>query len=474
MANWTQKKILLTMGGVALGVCGLAAGGVYYTNGLIEEVDVNVAAKVAAIAAADAKIKQIPNIEKDVIILRENLGEYVKILPDDRDLTDFVRMLNTFERQSGIRSTGLIQKKAGDSKTKDRFTPIEYTYQMTATLWQGLKFMNLIENFERFVSVSEFSIKPGKSQAEGGASIDGEVVHTISLSMITYKYNNGAAGKDVEIPNYEDRKDELREEIWKRMQLILIDRYEHPGMQGRRDIFVDPRESGVGGGNDPSNAEQRDVLEKHIGAIQEMTKTLQKIRAEGTTLLEQYSLEKRFKATLAAELSGVDKDAGMIVYRPYRLRWSQEVIAPLDQLKQQVDNVAAEQPKQEDPYMPAGEIETLIAVMTDDCNNGQLEQARERYEAVRDRLAVPVGDARHSLAVDAKSWHHMASTALDFKALDLKVQGVVVNGSGRSGVLLNGENYEEGDYIADDLLVKLVEEEQVWFVFRGLTLVRTM
>ena len=59
-------------------------------------------------------------------------------------------------------------------------------------------------------------------------------------------------------------------------------------------------------------------------------------------------------------------------------------------------------------------------------------------------------------------------------ALDLDVQGVVVNGTGRSGVLMNGEVFEEGDYIADDLLVKMVEEEQIWFVFRGLTLVRTM
>jgi len=67
-----------------------------------------------------------------------------------------------------------------------------------------------------------------------------------------------------------------------------------------------------------------------------------------------------------------------------------------------------------------------------------------------------------------------ATTALDFKALDLKIQGVIVNRGGRSGVLMNGETYEEGDYVSDDLLVKMVEEEQVWFVFRGLTLVRTM
>jgi len=89
-------------------------------------------------------------------------------------------------------------------------------------------------------------------------------------------------------------------------------------------------------------------------------------------------------------------------------------------------------------------------------------------------LRVPAGDPRYDLVVDAKSWHHKASTALDFKRIDLNIQGVVVNGTGRSGMLLNGEVFEEGDYIADDLLVKRVEEEQVWFVFRGLTLVRTM
>ena len=54
------------------------------------------------------------------------------------------------------------------------------------------------------------------------------------------------------------------------------------------------------------------------------------------------------------------------------------------------------------------------------------------------------------------------------------MQGVVVNKGGKSGVLLNGDTYEEGDYVSDELLVKLVEEEQIWFVFRGLTLVRTL
>jgi hypothetical protein len=116
----------------------------------------------------------------------------------------------------------------------------------------------------------------------------------------------------------------------------------------------------------------------------------------------------------------------------------------------------------------------LVTDLTTDCNNGQLDQARSRYELVLQRIAVPETDARYPLALAAKAWHVKAITAIDFKALDLKVQGIVVNPDGRSGVLLNGETYEEGEYVSDELLVKQVQEEQIWFVFRGLTLVRTM
>jgi hypothetical protein len=112
--------------------------------------------------------------------------------------------------------------------------------------------------------------------------------------------------------------------------------------------------------------------------------------------------------------------------------------------------------------------------MDADCRSGQLEVAKNRFETVSTRLNVAPGDPRHELVVQAKSLHAKASTALDFKGMDLKIQGVVVNHDGKSGVLLNGDVYEEGDYVSDELLVKLVEEDQIWFVFRGLTLVRTM
>jgi Tfp pilus assembly protein PilO len=470
MANWTQKKLLLTIGGSAIGLCLMSAGGIYFTLGVIDETTAEVAKKEEAILAAEGKLKQVPALEKGVIILRENLDEYVKILPDSKDLSDFVRMLDQFDRQSGVQSSGLAPKKRSEKKG-ERFTPIEYTYEMSATLWQCLKFMNLIENFERFVSITDFSIDSGS--AKDAVVRDGETVHKVKLTMQTYAYNGKAAGKEVGIPDYEDKKKALTDEIWKGELKIRLDRYTHKGVQGRRDVLVDPRERGDLKDVGPSTEEQRKLVERYVAEITRLREMQQKIKKQDTTLFEQYSLEKGLKEGMAKVATEIERDAAIISYAPLRVRWAKEVATPLEDLRTQLD-VAAAEPVARDPFLPLKEMQQLVADLAADCDAGQLEQAKNRFDTVASRMNIPDADPRHELAVQAKAWHVKATTALDFKGLDLKLQGVVVNRGGRSGVLLNGEVYEEGEYVSDDLLIKMVEEEQVWFVFRGLTLVRTL
>lgn len=478
MANWTQKKLLAVIGGSAVGICLLAAGGVYYAQGLIEEVEAQVKQKRDGIAAAEAKIAKIPALQKDVIVLRENLDEYVRILPDTRELTNFVRQLNQFERQSGIHGTGLQLKARRETKTTERFVPIEYTYEGSATIWQALKFMNLVENYRRFVSITEFSITAGGNSAGAAASRvdDGserEAVHQVRFTLQTYTYNGKTEGKEAQIPDYASLKEVYAEDIWKSRVAIGIEGYEHKGPQGRRDILDDPRERGDVHLDGPSRAEQRALLERYISAASKLREMLQRARKPDTTLFEVYSLEKGVREGLEKIAGDFESDGNRISYGPYRLRWAQEVAKPIEDLRTQL-NAPIAQPHDTDMFLPMKDLQQLVADMDADCKSGQLEQAKTRYEAVATRLAVPASDARHDLVVQAKSWHVKAVTALDFKALDLKIQGVIVNRGGRSGVLMNGETYEEGDYVSDDLLVKMVEEEQVWFVFRGLTLVRTM
>jgi Tfp pilus assembly protein PilO len=478
MANWTQKKLLAVIGGSAVGICMLAAGGVYYAQGLIEEVEAQVKQKREGIAAADAKIAKIPALQKDVIVLRENLDEYVRILPDTRELTNFVRQLNQFERQSGINGTGLQLKSRRESKTAERFVPIEYTYEGSATMWQALKFMNLVENYRRFVSINEFSITSGGGNTARAAGRneevgDREAVHQVRFTLQTYTYNGKTEGKEAPIPDYQSLKEVYAEDIWKSRVAIGIEGYEHKGPQGRRDILVDPRERGDVQLDGPSRKEQRELLDRYVGTVTKMREMLQRARKPDTTLFEVYSLEKGVREGLEKLAGDFESDGNRISYAPFRLRWAQDVAKPIEELRTQLNEPVTPQ-RDTDPYLPIKDLQQLVADMDADCKSGQLDQAKSRYEAVATRLAVPASDARHDLVVQAKSWHVKAVTALDFKALDLKIQGVVVNRGGRSGVLVNGETYEEGDYVSDDLLVKMVEEEQVWFVFRGLTLVRTM
>lgn len=476
MANWTQKKLLSVIAGGAVGICLVAGGGVYYAQGLIEEVEAQVKTKRDSIAAAEAKIAKIPALQKDVIVLRENLDEYVRILPDTKELTAFVRQLNQFERQSGINGTGLQLKNRREGKTTERFVPIEYTYEGSATLWQALKFMNLVENYRRFVSITEFNIAAGSGSGAGNRgdeSQNGDAVHQVRFTLQTYTYNGKTEGKEAQIPDYAALKESFAEEIWKSRVAIGIEGYEHKGAQGRRDVLFDPRERGDVQAEGATRAEQRTILDRYVSEVTKLRDMLLRARKSDTTLFEVYSLEKGVREGLDKLAADLDSDGNRLNYAPLRLRWAQDVVKPLDELRTQLNEPVTPQ-RNQDPYLPMKDLQQLVADMDADCKSGQLEQAKTRYEAVATRLAVPSGDARHDLVVQAKSWHVKATTALDFKALDLKLQGVIVNRGGRSGVLMNGEVYEEGDYVSDDLLVKMVEEEQVWFVFRGLTLVRTM
>lgn len=471
MASWTQKKQLIAIGTGASLVCILAVVGVFYVDGQIGEIEATITQKQEAITAAQQKIGKIGGLEKDVIILRENLDEYVKILPDSKELTVFMRILNQFERQSGLVGRDLLKKPGRAAKGSERFELIEYSYELKGTLWEFLKFVNLAENYERFINIADFSIKAGSNGKEDEMR-DGEVVHEVKLTLQTYSYNGKAAGKEAEIPDYASRREELQTEIFKRMQAIRIEKYDHKGRQGRRDVLVDPRMRGDVMADGLSQSEQRAILDRYVAEAKGLDEMLRRTRRQDTTLFDQYALEKALRDGLAKITADMEVDEKRLTYPPYRVRWAKEVVGTVDELRGKVAKNQEDQRKA-DPFLPQKELEMLVTQLAADCKAGQLEEAKSRYELVATRLAVPPEDARHELAVAAKTWHTKAVTALDFSGMDLKIQGVVVDRSGRSGLLLNGEVYEEGEYVSDELLVKMVEEEQVWFVFRGLTLVRT-
>lgn len=479
MPRLSEKQKLLVIGGSALGLCLLAGGGVYWAQGLIEEEQRGIEAKKAEIQTAEGKIAKIPGTEREVIILRENLGEYVKILPETKDLNNFVKTLNQFQTQSGVTTVELRQGRPENAASSERFLRTEYNYEMTATLWQFMKFLNLIENYERFISVSAFSLAHATNLVKEQPGGEADVAHGMKMTMETYTYNARGAGQEVDIPDYDEKRDNLREEIFKRRTMISIQNYEHRGMLGRRDIFVDPRTMTTPNSTHKGipTTEQKKLIETYVGEIQKLREMLIRARNPATSVFDQFNLEKALREGIAKQQENAQKteQSGTISFQPYRLRWTKEVTDSLEDLKRQVADLGKEKgPALRDPFLPRAEMETLAADMERALLQGNLEEARNKFESIQVKLGVPAEDPRYALAIRMQELHLRAVTALEFQGLNLKIQGVLVNRDGRSGVVLNGEVYEEGEYINDNLFVRAVQEEQVHFVFKGLTLVRTL
>ena len=138
MAKLSDKKKLLVICTSAILLTGLAGGGVWWAKGLVEEQRVDIGRMREEIAAAQQKIDKTPKLETEVIVLRECVREYVKILPEEGELNNFVKSTSQFFLQSGVRFKKLVpgQSQAGGKGSKfDRYT---YTIDAEATLWQFL------------------------------------------------------------------------------------------------------------------------------------------------------------------------------------------------------------------------------------------------------------------------------------------------------------------------------------------------
>lgn len=474
MKRMSENQRLLLIAGVSVLLCGAAGGGVYWAKSEAEAAREQIAQTEQSIAVADAKIKRIPDLERQVIILRENLKEYIKILPEKQDLGPFLRAVNQFSGQSGIDMERFTPGRVAGRKDAE-FEEWTYTFEFKASLWQFLKFANFFENYERFVKVKSFQLTSGlgEQRAEGEFE-DGDVQHKVSMMVETYVYTGNAKGTDVVIPNYTAKQQALAEEILRNLTTIRIDRYEFRDARSRRDIFVDPREFSYGtreGGGVPLQ-QQKKILDDFALEVTRLEALHKRTREDGITIFERYNLERELKAGLDeinAKIAELDAQR-VISYQPFKYQWVKRVGQPMELLAR---NLSSDGRPQDDRFLPRKEIEGLVAAMTTDLETGEMQAAKDRFDAVQDRVRVAPEDERAPLVEKLRDLYLRAGVALEFSTQRLDISGVLVNDHGRSGLILNGTVYQEGDYVSDDLLVKAVGREQIEFVYRGFTLVKT-
>lgn len=471
MAQMSEKRIMLTIVGATVLLVGGAFGGVYWVEGKIEEENQKITALDGQITAAEQKKAKIPKQENEVIILRENIAEYVKILPPTSELTRFARTVNSFTQNSGVVLTHLTPSQESHDK-RSAFTRFTFDMRLTGTLWQFMKFMNMFESYKRFVKVSNFRLTAGR--AASGQSPD-EIVHQVSMSVDTYNYTAAVGGKSpVTIPGYEEKKARLREDIYRARQAIKIDRYNFRGRRARRDIFTDPRidRNNLISDGAPISEQLRELEE----AIQELEGIRSKWKQAGETsvLLVRFEMrrdvEKRLEA-LAAKAEEFEARS-FFTYQPYQLRFQREVREGIEALIKAVKGGKADSSVAEAQGLPMAELVGMRRKIEDALNDGRLDDAVDSFELVRDKIQFAPSDERAPVANVLHELYQKAKVAQDFSRLQIAVTGTIRLPESLSTAIINGKTFTEGDAIGDELFLKEVGEDFVEFLYRGVVLRR--
>ena len=462
MARLTQKQTLLTIVGVTVSLCGASGGGVYWASDLIEVERVGIESKEKSIRAARKKIDKIPSVEGKVIVLRENVANYVKILPQEAELTKFARDSQKFAVLSGISIDRFVPVRGGAKG--GAFRRVTYQYYFQATVWQFMKFMNFFESHRRFARVRDFNL------ASGSAGQGEDCVHDFRMTVETYVYNPSTTGTETQIANYDAKVESLRHEIAAAGSLDVRDPYEYRGREGRRDIFVDPRQSDPGDPGTPL-VDQRQMLEEFGKTIGELRAKWEHSLSDEVSMFERIELQRAVTTDLKGfEARSERVTESKLIQSPSLVaRWFKEVQGPYKSLVARIHNEEVSNGR----FLTRSEFLGLVGSMRSKLEEGDLESVVAQHAQTQARIDVPNNHDLYDLRLQVEGLAKQAGIAIEFSAIPLAITGVIVQKDRKSGVILNGDVYEEGEYINEALFVKAVSEDEVRFVYKGFTLVKT-
>lgn len=463
MAKLNENRKILAIGAGGLTMCLAAGGGIWWAKGVVEQVETEIVATEQKIDDAKRKIDQIPDLEKEVIILRENVEAYTKILPEQSEVNDFLRTANRFALQSGVNVSAFLKGVTG-SKRGNKYSHYSYRLEIEATLWQFLKFINLFESYDRFVRVVQFDIKPADREGIDRALAEGkDPRHRMALVVETFVYEGKNSTKNVDIPNYAKKREKLASEILAGAQAIELARFDYVEEVGRRDIFVDPRPA-VGGANlgDNQRAMQKKTIDEFVQRLAE-AQTLHEQWQTSTDYLTKESLARRLRELMGVLEQDTVTAQPKITTQSLVSDWNNQVIQPMRQILRDLRGVEDEAPDAVDEE----QLRAILAEMRAAVQRGEYDAATRLHDEVIDRLTFPEQDPRFALALQIQKTKEAVQTIVEFSDIPMKIAGVVVFDEGRSGLLVNGKVYEEGEYLDENLLLKSVGREQADFVFKG-------
>ncbi|MGH7162796.1 MAG: type 4a pilus biogenesis protein PilO, partial [Planctomycetota bacterium] len=351
MNKLSEKQLLI----LTVAVTVLLAGGLGYLVWRdLEEVkqeEQKAADLRTQIRLAQVEIDQIPAREYRVIANREISDREVAFLPEETEIETFWEVLERFAVESGVQISKITQTNTRSGAVKrgaasSAIESVEQVLKLRGSADEFLRFMNLVENYDRIINVGEFSISSGK------ADEDGKIRHSIQMTLKTFTYSKKIANTIVSIPHYEKKKEHAEVKKW--LSAIKLEEKETYTLRtslGRRDPFADVRRKpadGVQPGGPDDRTAQEAILQTLIEQVRSLREGLDiedhLRKINDLWRLAQQAKENREAFRQLATLIDNTRRENLVTIRDLQDRFQNDVIAPYQEIRDRLGKMEEDRP----------------------------------------------------------------------------------------------------------------------------------
>lgn len=432
------------------------------------------------IAAAQQEIDQIPAREFRAIANREIADKEVAFLPEETEIETFWEVLERYADESGVQISKISPKQqptSGRKKPASAIENVDQVLSLRGTVDELLRYLNLIENYDRIINVVEFSITTGASKPDE----DGKVRHSINLALRTFTYSKKIANTIVSIANYEKKKDHVEVKQW--LSKIKIEEKESYSLRpaiDRRDPFVDVRRepSKVADVDDPIDRKAQEAillnLVDQVRTLQEMLDLEDHLRAiKDWFRLGQVMKENReMYRAVEAHVAQVEREK-QIRQRDLQEQFRTDVVAPFNAVRERIGALEAVQPK-----LDVAQTESWVKRLRAKFDERDFKAFSEIYRewGQVSRNGEWVDDAARPMVAEIVELNRRVNVIQEFDKRKIVISSVVYNPNGTSLAYVNGKLMAQGDALDGDgkVLVLEIGENYVIFHTEGVEIKRLL
>jgi len=467
-----RQRLILTIAVTVLMTGGLLAL-ILKDRNEIEATNDEIATLDSRVRAAEVEIRKTKDREDKVLVYRAVEERELAVLPTKQEIANFHRDLSLYLAQAGLRFQELPESTPVESSLAKGIFVTRTVLSCGGDSAALLRFLNMIENDERLVSVKGLKVKAGgRSRSRVDTTVDGKPQHEIEVHLETYFYNpESRIVVQNKIPGEEARlQEETIKDTIAQFQPERPESYVLRPSTSRRDPMTDPRRARQT--EDPAELERTWQREEAVVLDLErrVEEILEKVE-QAKALLEVGDLFRYDRVDRETEVTLNDVLARLAHVEQMKLVTIPDLVTRLDVVKGKLEEVRSTR-KPRSLRVTREVAESTLADAQDAFETGRyndVTQLASQWVLYLDGKEIEP-DARAAVAAIA-ALRPRARIYSDFQSIPLRVTGTIVHpvDPKMSVAVINGRPRHMGDRLDEsgDVIVGHISRASVEFIYKG-------